>query len=517
VKIPKQILAGFLLPAWSAVSPAASSGSIPQIITEPQNQITLVGSNATFSVSATGGSLTYQWYWNETNPVPWGTNASLTVTNVGVEEAGDFFVAVSNPDGAVNSIDAHLTVLTPLTGPANPFAPGTLGYDLFQGTYALASSTNRTGYFNPNLPNLGTNSAVWTWPVNLSCVGYASDGYESVLIARDKLLTCAHMGGEAGRTVMFRDTNGIPWVGVVTNTIDVIADLVIAQLSNAAPPSIVIPYVLPPEYTNYIAGNSLAGMPAFWLHKNPSHIDYAPVYFVTDANFFGYGTWMDLLQNGYGQFAGTSGTGGDSASPAFMSISNNPILLFATSLSSDSAGLFVSGMTNWHSLVTLGLTNGMRILDLSGYPLQSQSPPNNLVAPDYAVPPTNVSASTGAFVTFSAGIYVFGAPPFTYQWQLNGTNLAGATNATLTIQATPDNAGNYTVVVSNVLGLVTLGPASLQLEAAGTGDVPLLPNWGAPALMAGLLGIGAAYLNGRTSRASKLGVSAPPRLNITDD
>jgi alpha-tubulin suppressor-like RCC1 family protein len=49
-----------------------------------------------------------------------------------------------------------------------------------------------------------------------------------------------------------------------------------------------------------------------------------------------------------------------------------------------------------------------------------------------------------------------GAAPLYYQWLLNGTNLDGATNSTLTIPAiSTNNAGNYQVVVSNALGVAT--------------------------------------------------------------
>jgi YD repeat-containing protein len=198
-------------------------------------------------------------------------------------------------------------------------------------------------------------------------VGYASDGFQSVLIASNELLSCGHYGGELNQTVTFHDTNGVPWVAIVTNTIHPVADLVIAQLSNAAPASIVIPYVLPPDYTNYIPGHTLLGMPAFWLHKNPGHIDYAPIADIGDCGWYGYGTWVELNHANSG-FSGSSATGGDSGSPAFLSWSNCPVLMFATTLAGDARGLFVSGMTNWNSLAALGLTNGLKVLDVSGYP-----------------------------------------------------------------------------------------------------------------------------------------------------
>ena len=54
---------------------------------------------------------------------------------------------------------------------------------------------------------------------------------------------------------------------------------------------------------------------------------------------------------------------------------------------------------------------------------------------------------------FSFSAVVSGDGPFTYQWQLNGVNLAGATSATYGLaSASVANAGTYTVVVTNVYG-----------------------------------------------------------------
>jgi hypothetical protein len=49
-----------------------------------------------------------------------------------------------------------------------------------------------------------------------------------------------------------------------------------------------------------------------------------------------------------------------------------------------------------------------------------------------------------------------------YAWQLNGTNLPSATNAVLSLNGvTAAQSGSYTVVVSNVLGVVTSTPAAV--------------------------------------------------------
>ena len=246
---------------------------------------------------------------------------------------------------------------------------------LTEGINTLASASGKTWSYPPYATSLGTNHRVWTWPVNLSCVGMASDSYQATLIAPDKLLTCGHYGGEAGKSVQFHDTNGVAWTGYVSNVVNVAGDLRISYLSNAAPASIVIPTIFPPDAADYLPNHSFVGLPAFWVHKNGANgsaggaIQYDPVVQVARANAFGgLGNWMWVRHNGFGRFGhGASASGGDSGSPAFMIFSNTPVLLFATTTPGDAAGMFVSGAINFDALVAGGYTNGMKILDLRGF------------------------------------------------------------------------------------------------------------------------------------------------------
>ena len=253
--------------------------------------------------------------------------------------------------------------------------------DLSANINALASNTNATWSYNPYLPNLGTNTAVWTWPVNLSCVGIGSSGFQAVLLTSHELLSCNHIGGLGGNSIVFYDTNGVPWTAWVSNVVNVTSDLDISQLSNSAPASIVIPYVFPPDYTNYLPSHSIKGLPAFWLHKNTAHIEYAPV----SDSFVNNGTeWVSVYHNGYGAFGnGSSGTSGDSGSPAFLIWKDAPVLLFAATYANDAEGMFISGASNWTAVVKSIGTNGFNVLDLSHYPVfgdtnRIPSPPTNL-------------------------------------------------------------------------------------------------------------------------------------------
>ncbi len=76
--------------------------------------------------------------------------------------------------------------------------------------------------------------------------------------------------------------------------------------------------------------------------------------------------------------------------------------------------------------------------------------------------PTNLIDPGGSKVTFAAT--ALGSGTLSYQWQSNGVNIAGATNATLVINgATPYNAGTYDVIITDPYGSVTSQRASLSI------------------------------------------------------
>lgn len=80
--------------------------------------------------------------------------------------------------------------------------------------------------------------------------------------------------------------------------------------------------------------------------------------------------------------------------------------------------------------------------------------------------PRAATAAVGAQATFTTA--ATGSDPKTYQWQRNGTALAGATQASYTTPAvaSTDNGALYAVVVSNAAGSVTSSTAMLTVVAA---------------------------------------------------
>ena len=83
----------------------------PTITANPTNQTVDVGATATFSVTADGQSLAYQWYKDDI-AISGATAATYTTAaTVAADDGSVFTVDVLNPSGAVTSTGATLTVI----------------------------------------------------------------------------------------------------------------------------------------------------------------------------------------------------------------------------------------------------------------------------------------------------------------------------------------------------------------------------------------------------------------------
>lgn len=82
-------------------------------------------------------------------------------------------------------------------------------------------------------------------------------------------------------------------------------------------------------------------------------------------------------------------------------------------------------------------------------------------APVISSQPVNTTVGTGGTATLSVAATGY---PLLYQWSFNGTNIAGATGATLTLgNVSAANVGLYSVTIINGLGQVTSQSVSLGL------------------------------------------------------
>ena len=129
--------------AEGAVSKSALDATIlkylkPEITSQPQAQTVYADTNATFSVTAEGKYLTYQWKKNGVD-IAGETNATLTITDANATlHDGNYSVVVSNDFGSVDSGAKTLIVL-------NTEMDGLVGwwkFDEGSGTVAYDSSGN---------------------------------------------------------------------------------------------------------------------------------------------------------------------------------------------------------------------------------------------------------------------------------------------------------------------------------------------------------------------------------------
>jgi uncharacterized delta-60 repeat protein len=102
-----------------------------------------------------------------------------------------------------------------------------------------------------------------------------------------------------------------------------------------------------------------------------------------------------------------------------------------------------------------------------------------LTVPVFVSQPTNITTVMGRDLALSAAVL---CPPGTvFQWQLNGTDIIGATTTTLTFRnARAPQAGAYQLVASNQFGMTTSVVATVTLSPAptkpGDNDIEFYPD-----------------------------------------
>lgn len=98
-------------PAFVAYNAGALTIPAPEITVQPVAQIVCpdVSNSVTFSVTATGGSLSYQWRKNNTD-ISGATSRNYTISSVTSASAGAYNVVVTNPVGSVASNTVYLNL-----------------------------------------------------------------------------------------------------------------------------------------------------------------------------------------------------------------------------------------------------------------------------------------------------------------------------------------------------------------------------------------------------------------------
>ncbi|MEY2879071.1 MAG: hypothetical protein RLZZ15_1451, partial [Verrucomicrobiota bacterium] len=203
----------------------------PTIVTPPAAATLLYGSNATFTVVASGTTpFTYQWRKGGVNlangavtnaaTVSGATTITLTLTSITSLDAGNYDVVVTNSVNSTTSAAAALTVTLPPPGPQTNYAGGAYAQNF--DTLPTTGTTTFTGAAPFDLsaaPANATGLAGWSLvgisgtPTLIAGTGTATNGaaysYASAAATTDRALGSQGSGSVVARFgVSFVNTTG---------------------------------------------------------------------------------------------------------------------------------------------------------------------------------------------------------------------------------------------------------------------------------------------------------------------
>jgi subtilase family serine protease len=426
----------------SAIAVLTVYGLPPVLITQPTNETVIVGSTASFSVTASGTPpLYFQWSFNGTNIVN-ATNATLTLPNVQLTNSGDYSVLITNLYGSTNSAIAVLTV-NPLPT-CDPAPSGIVAWWQAEGN-ALDSVGGNNG-------KLMNGTSFTNGEVGMA---FHLNGVNNFVLANPTAPGNFDIGQGSGFTIE-------GWINPTTTSPAMIisvyekalgtsigSDESVAFVMDNTPNHGFIQGCLAANIVDTTGVGHVIGSPAnsvvvgVWQHVALSY-DKASGIAVLYAN----GT--SVAQANLGTFTPqTSFTNVEFGGQTTYASISNPANVF-------------SGRMDELSLYNRALSsNEIAAIYLAGSVGKCPLPPMILNQP------TNQSVNVNASATFK--VVASGTPPLAYQWSFNSTNILNATNATLTLTGVQfTNAGNYSVLVANGYGATNSSNAVLTVQAAPT-------------------------------------------------
>jgi hypothetical protein len=418
---------------------------VPLIITsQPTNQTSFGGDTVTMSVTATGYSLTYAWSFNGTN-MPGQTNPSLVLSNVTVNQAGNYAVLVTSDYGSIQSSNAPLAVV-PLAITSQP-GDQTI-YEGADAAFTVAAVKN--GPFNyqwqfngGNLPDQ-TNATL-----NLSIVTTNQAGIYSVLVANpygsvessnaQLTITLPSITSHPADASVYGGDNTTFGVSAAGTRLNYQWQFNGTNLLNATNTTLPLTAI-----TTHQAGiySALVSNPYRTLASSNATLTVTPLTITTPPTsrsaYIGDTTTFSVTAFKNGPFT---------YQWRFQSVdlpgkTNSSLTL--TGLATNNAG--------WYSVF---ISNPYGSLESSGA---------NLNVLNSAPIITAQPVTRGAYLSGSASFQVTadGTKPLSFQWMLEGTNLVNATSATLTLtNLAATNGGNYSVLVSNPVGSTLSSNATL--------------------------------------------------------
>jgi hypothetical protein len=444
-------IATFLLLAGGLLTmPCRAAGPPPVITAQPQDQAVPNLGSATFTVEASSGTLmTYQWRKNGTN-ITGAILSSYTILAATASDVGSYSVRIVNAGGSVTSTNATLTLLVPPTITAEPQSQtGTQGLSRTF-TVAVSGSTPLAYQWKFNGTDLSgaTNSSLQLTNLQTSQAGDYSvlvtnpQGSDTSATAALTVLVPPSITASPGNQAVVRDQSASFTVNADgTSPVRYQWRFNGASMAGATNSTLLLSNVQSSQAGNYtvVVSNSagvVTSAVATLTVYVPAGISTQPQ---SQIGTQGLSRTLSVVASGTAPFSYQWSFNGTALVDA-----TNATRAFASLQTTDAGDYSVAVGNPWGAVTSTVATLTV------------------LVPPAITTPPQNQAVVRGQTATFTAA--ASGTMPLTYQWRLNGSSVAGATNATLALSNVQSNqTGNYIVVVNNSAGSVTSSVAVLTV------------------------------------------------------
>jgi hypothetical protein len=453
----------------------------PAITVQPVSITRNPGSSATFSVTATGYSPSYEWYKNS-NVISGATSASYTIPNVVLADAGNFQVKVWNVAGTVWSSNAVLTTVIPpaiTTQPASLVVTqnnsatffvtatgSTAAYQWWKGSMGSQTllytdfSTNDGGFVvQTPLPFDGPwaySAAAGTWQEN----GQATDNNRpntsklntptvTLNHAGTVRLTFAHRyyfedymdGGQVRVSI-----NGGPYTAVAP-----------AAFTQGRPYDEIMALITPSGLESELKGQICYSGMSFYYNDYPwERYETA----VANLGTFNAGDTVSV------QFFASANNTARATVPNWE-IDSVKLQLLWNDPAMEMPAVAIPGATATNYTIA-----SAQVADAAPYSVvlsnAAGSVTSFLATLTVLVPPVITLQPLGALLVAGAAtnlsVTATGTVPLTYQWQFKNVPIAGATNSSLALSNLAlTHSGPYRVFVSNVAGRATSAVATVTV------------------------------------------------------
>jgi hypothetical protein len=374
----------------------------PSFSVAPQNNIAQVGSDALLSAAASG-TPPPAYYWKQgITPIPGATNAILSFPSVQLTSAGLYTVTASNAAGTA-SATAYLTVC--VTPGSNQLVANFTNY------FPASNAVTMHSY----LTNAPSGSNIYKWQYNyVDITPFSTNGNDlnlpgtQVRAARSGIYSVVFNSKVGATTVVNLQSYDSYW-------------------AFGSPPTI----SSPPANTNVTAGSDVTFSAAAQVATTP-YGNTQPMHF-------------DWYLNGTTHVGSHDGAG-----------TNQTSTLQLISVSAANTGNYTVVVSNFWGSVT----SSPAALTIGG----------GAIRPAITSQPVPSSVLAGQNASFA--VTATGDQPLSFQWWKgnvplsNGGSVSGATSNVLTLTGVQTvDAGNYSVVVTNVAGSTNSAPTALGVSA----------------------------------------------------